>query len=346
MTIIEYLKRNSFTNKYDYFDLKFINHSMLVNFEKYGPRGLQMKNESTRAMIFGSLVDCLLFTPYNFENEFFICEDNKILTEKQKEIYTLFARELPDIFYKNFWEDYDEEKIIQLCRNNNIYSSYKDTTVLVKVKELLPIFKLYYHSLGKSIITPTEYTQASTIVEKLKNNPLTKKLFSDNFLRFYQVMIINDKTLSKVLFDMILVDQKNKKIIPMDLKCTQGYENEFLENSFYKFRYYRQAEMYMDALHDLLENCEDRNEWTIEDFKFLVVSAQDGVPMIYNFPVKYDDDKKLIINRKGTTVDNYNTIISKISWHRSNNEYTYPQEIVEEIYANERNNNIIYLNIL
>lgn len=347
--VLDALKSLSYTDKKKYFNNKaFINHSLLVNFEKYGPKGINMDKEPTRAMIFGSLVDCLLFTPYEFEDSFYISEDNKTLTDKQLEIFDLFYK------YDTSWPLYlrdinkndTKDIMIQVCRNNNIYNSFKDSTLISKLIDLIPLFIEYHDSRNKNIITQDEYTKAINIKNQLLNNILTKKLFSDKFKRFYQVNINNRLKKVKTLFDMILVDEVNKKIIPIDLKCTQGYENEFLENSFYKFKYYRQAEMYMDALKYFISICDDGKEWTVDDFKFLVISAQSNIPLIYNFPIKYNEDNKLIISKSGASVDKYETILERIQWHISNNEYIYDKNILEDIYANDKNNNITYLNIL
>ena len=346
MNVIDFLRKNSKWNKEDYFADSRIGHSDVVNFEKYGPKGLLTECKATKAMNFGSLVDCLLFTPEVFNNEFYICNFDDVLSEKQLELYNIFNENLFDsglpVYFSNRSEESDNF-ILSTCRLNKIYASFKDDTVLQKVYNLFESFRKFQGNSSKISITADDYNQAVNIVNILKTGELTKKLFT-NFKAFYQVKMTKGNV--RTLHDMILVDEKNHKIIPFDLKVTQSPESEWVENSFYKFRYYRQAEMYQDVLRWCISNCDDCDLWEIDDFKFLVVSAQNSVPMIFNFPIKYNEEGNLVISKKGASVPKYIEIVNKIEWHRTNREFNYPENIINDIYSKQNTNQITYINII
>lgn len=345
MNLIEYLNKVSKFDKDYYFSLNKINHSKLVNFEKYGPKGLVELPKQTKAMNFGSLVDCLLFTPERFDSEFYICDSDNVLTDKQLELFDiLFSNSYNGLpVYKLKVSDETNQFILSLCRANKIYSSFKDSTVIQKVTSLYDAFDRYEENRSKISITADEYNQAVKVVNALKTSELSSKIFT-NFKVFYQVAIVTDDT--KVLFDMILLDMDSHTIIPIDLKVTQSSEMEWVENSFYRFKYFRQAEMYWDALKKLMSEVSDGRDWIIDDFKFLVVSAQDPAPLLFNFPLTYNESGDLIISKKGSSVVTYDKIVKMIKWHLENNEYDYPEDIIMDLYSNKNTNKLTYINII
>lgn len=332
-----------------------IGHSRLVNFEIYGPTSLRPDFEIKKsdAMIFGSIVDALLTRPEYFEDEFTVVSDDEKLSPSEKKLIDycctiddgLFldwlhssvsiTEELPSI----------KDKLLDIMNAAEFFMTRKNETRLNKIDELKSQIYTYYYSSksDKQTITQTQCKEAAQCVEAIKNSELTKFIFEDPTLYYSQVQIFGNDT--KALFDLIYIDPINKVIHPIDLKTTVKPEREFIANSFYTHKYYRQAEMYTALLRNWL-NMQDLYDWEIADFKFLVICKDTLAPTLYSFPVRYTDDNQLIIS-KNKTVPPYTKIIADMCWHTNSKQYMYPRSVyIELLKHNSDKNSFITIPII
>lgn len=343
--LISYLESLGDTLKEQYFisTKEFINHTKLVDFETNGPKALiDETQKDSPAINFGKLVDCLLLTPEEFPNSYTVINEEDRLTPSLKDFAEVLKakglRRLSDIF---------ESIILDTAKEANVYQSFSDKTIIEKISKYKYSILKYVTSRGE-FITIDDYNKALNVVNAIKTSKITSKIFNNSdFKIFYQVPIFCYELNTKVLFDMIVIDTKNNIIIPIDLKTIQNKEINFVENSFYRFKYYRQAEMYIATLKEMLPIiCNDSEKYKIDHFKFLVASAEDTTPLIYEFPVLYDDNDKLIISKNGATVENFKTVIKDILWHYDHCEYSYNKDLINKFYSNENTNNITNISIL
>ena len=343
--LISYLESLNGIRKDQYFvnTKEFINHTRLVDFEINGPRALvdETKKDSP-AINFGKLVDCILLTPEEFPNSYTVINEEDKLTPSLK----AFADVLKEKERRNLSSVF-ESVILEVAKEANVYQSFSDKTIIEKISKYKNGILRYIASRGETI-TIDDYNKALSVVNAIKTSKITSKIFNNSdFKIFYQVPIFCYELHTKVLFDMIVIDTKNNVIIPIDLKTIQNKEINFVENSFYRFKYYRQAEMYIETLKNMLpEICNDYEKYKVDHFKFLVASAEDSMPLIYEFPVLYDDNDKLIISKNGATVENFKTVIENILWHYDHCEYSYDKDLINKFYSNENTNNITNISIL
>lgn len=304
-----------------------IGHTKIVNFETYGPTALRkdFMIRPTDAMEFGSVVDTLLTRGSEFTNVYYI-PSLKIKTTPSESVFV-------DYIVSHEYNPYaltDDEllEILNQCKTYATYTKNIDARI-TKAKQLFPLIVERLQNANKKVITPEQFKEATDCINAIKTSDITKCLFEDPNRLLFQVELVDRNLNVHCLFDMIYVDFENKTIHPIDLKCVSYPERDFLSNSFYKFKYYRQAELYMYILRQNIDHY-DAEEWKIAPFKFLVVCRNTLSPMLYEFPIKYND-KKLVIS-ENREVDDMFKIISDIQWHMNNQQYMYDKDTYTQLF--------------
>ena len=89
------------------------------------------------------------------------------------------------------------------------------------------------------------------------------------------------------MMDEVIVSHKDKTIIPIDLKTSFHYENEF-PISFLQWRYMHQARLYYRILKDNLEKDEYFKDFELLDYRFVVINGDSLKPLVWVF----EDTKK------------------------------------------------------
>ena len=199
------------------------NFTSPLNFINYKLKG-KTRNDS---MIFGSLCDCLLLTPEDFDKEFKVC-DSVPSTDNQKG----FSAELielgktqnltPDVIQAAFYRNYSRGDAMKTFEG---LQDYIEGSIQ-----------------GKTMITSDVYSEALELTEKLLQNEEITTLFS-------QVESVQERlewnhngwTLTGFM-DMYLEDHI------VDLKFSRDANPEKFERDIYNFDYFLQAAMYCHAL--------------------------------------------------------------------------------------------------
>lgn len=310
-----------------YHESDAIGHTKIVNFETYGPTALRkdFTIHYTDAMEFGSIVDTLLTRGKDFTNVYYI-PSLSIKTTPSENVFVDYVVE----HKQNPYGLSDEEllNILDQCKTYAMYTKNIDARI-EKAKRLFPLIVERLQNANKKIITPEQFKEATDCINAIKTSDITKCLFEDPNKLLFQVELFDRNWNVHCLFDMIYVDFKNKTIHPIDLKCVSYPERDFLSNSFYKFKYYRQAELYMYILRQNIDYY-DTEEWKIAPFKFLVVCRNTLSPMLYEFPIKYND-KKLVISENREVNDIFK-VISDIQWHMNNQQYMYDKDTYMQLF--------------
>ena len=94
------------------------------------------------------------------------------------------------------------------------------------------------------------------------------------------------KYMIKNLYDnkmLILVNYKNKTIYPIDLKTSGSPEWNF-EHSFIKWLYLIQSRLYWRIIRANLDNDPYFKDFTLENYRFIVVNKNSLTPLVWEFP--------------------------------------------------------------
>jgi hypothetical protein len=222
-------------------------------------------NKSTKSLSMGSLVDCLLLTPKDFDKTYLI---NKMEDppEAVKKIY--------DLVYKS-WKaiefiDVDVE-IINICKQLNYRQTQGDVVKLKYITKYDYYLKFLKKAENKIIVSSKDYERACELTGILnKDTVINNEVFNlskdeENIFQ-KEIYWVYDGVPLKSLLDLITVNHKKKTIQPWDLKTT-GFAVDKFENSLYKFRYDFQASFYTEALMN------EYPDYKILPFRFIVVST-------------------------------------------------------------------------
>lgn len=317
-------------------------HSKIVNFEHYGPRALcpDFEISKSEAMIFGSLVDTLLTRPKSFANEFYVPIKLKKLTPSETKIVeyiTENATNNPVIseFLYSTQPSLDPE-LISIMNDADFYSSRKDEKRLEALFKLQPLMQELQNNKHRQFISQEQCVAATNCVNAIKDSEITKSIFQNTDRLLTQVAIYTPHFHIKALFDILYFDYDTKTIHPIDLKTISYPEREFISKAFYRFGYYRQAELYTKVLETYLyEN--SISDWKIADFKFLTICKDTLSPTLYSFPIIYDSNNNLIISNTKTVVP-YHKLVSDMLWHIQNQQFQYSRQTYLELFKNKSNN--------
>ena len=308
-----------------------IGHTKLVNFEIYGPSALRkdFRINTTDAMEFGSIVDTLLTRSSDFTNIYYIPSSKIKLTPSQ----STFVDYIVEHKYNPY--SFTDEELLAVLDHCKTYTTMTKNIAarIEKARVLFPLITERLQNADKKIITAEQFNTAMNCIEAIKTSDITKDLFVDEDKLLFQVELYLRELDVHCLFDMIYMDFKNKIIHPIDLKCTSYPERDFLSNSFYKFKYYRQAELYIYILKQFLDFY-DSEEWKIAPFKFLVVCKDTLSPMLYEFPVKYNGEKLVISETR--EVDSMFKLLEDIRWHMYNQQYMYDKETYIQLFKQKK----------
>lgn len=275
----------------EYRGLSMPSYSLLKRIDESGPRALKYsKKYDSEAIDFGSLLDCKLLCPSEFDNKFYFDATEKPTAQLLELADALFNGLQPelisaddiDLFKKdNFQLVFD--KISQL----SLFGSIKDQEKIV-ARFNTDLFWNYIQakidSNGKTVFTPDTLSECTGAEMILKTHPNTAWIFnpSRDIEILTQVMIVTEVNgvQVKTMMDIVIVDNLNRTVTPYDLKATDMHMPAF-KHHFVKMGYYLQGSLYKEALSNWMRD-ELQLGYALEDFKFIVYSRSDKFPFIWN----------------------------------------------------------------
>lgn len=250
--------------------------------------------EEKESLVIGSAVDCIL-TERNKDNYIDLQSflDNYYISviEKPSDTIMSIVQEIYSKVNKEDIADLNDIKysilILGVCNNHKYQGNWKDET---RVKKIQDDGALYWNELvksdGKQILDRTQAIIVWNIVVSLLTHNHTRKYFEysiDISVRFQlPIYFVYKDEECRALLDLVIIDFKNKCIIPCDIKTIGDYTGNFPNNAK-RFRYDFQAAFYILALLSWVKE-NHLEDFEIKDFKFIVESTtQQGCPLIYRF---------------------------------------------------------------
>lgn len=296
-----------------------LSYSVLARYEREGFDNLDhlFDKISTPSLTMGSMVDTLITgSQEEFDNLFYVA-DIPSIGDKEKAIAdSLFSQ------YGNQYTSFIDIPFDAVLNEANAQSYYKNWKDDTRVRVLTERCAIYYavkaNSEGKTVVDLDTYYKVMAMVKALKESPATHGYFADDdpmspIRRYYQLKYkANIKGINyRCMMDEAIVDYEDKKIIPIDLK-TSGHTEWNFEDSFCKFEYMIQARLYWLILRLNLDKDPYFKDFTLENYRFIVVNKDTLTPLVWEFP---------LTTASGTLVDS------------KGNEYRDPLEIGTELRA-------------
>lgn len=322
-----------------YRELPYLNYTAIKKFDESRTKfhrefilKLPVKEKRSDVLVFGSLVDCLLFSPVDYDKRFCPLAVGEIPTGQIKDFtdalweITKEAMDGEDGKINRPIEAMIEEAFNQVAFDKKGQRvAFKGKTLEWVVEAFQKDAEVYYKKLrseyGKDVIDAGTYSAAESIVRELYLNQVTRHVLSPlkhpTSTRFaypqLQILFEVNGVKLKALLDMCVIDTEEKKIYIYDLKVTARFEVNVV-----KERYYLQAGVYYLAIKVWAK------ENGYEDFEIVPMQFIVASPDISESPLIYvTDEKDLNYSLNGFTTifgnkrKGVHQILEDIGWHQS-----------------------------
>lgn len=294
-----------------------LSYSTLARYEREGFNNLNKLFEhiTTPSLTQGQMVDTLITGSQDeFDQEFYVADMPSIGDKELQIVNNLFSKYSEQ--YQSF-SDIPYEAVLNAANEYVFQKNWReDTRVKVLKERCSTYYTLKYDAGNRTIVDLDTYYKVIAMVKALKESPSTHGYFADNdemspIRRYYQLKFkANLGGIDyRCMADLIIVDYEDKKIYPCDLKTSGHYEWDF-QDSFLKWGYLWQAELYWTIIRANLDADNYFKDFTLENYRFIVINKDSKKPLVWEFP---------LTNAKGTLVD------------KDGNLYRDPFEIGKEL---------------
>lgn len=264
-----------------------LSYSTIASYEKGGFSAIPhlFDKKESEALLFGSMVDTLITEGMDTFNSKFAIADFEIPTEAIKNIVDSFIEEYPNCTLN---DDDSITLILNVCNKFEYQTRWKDDTRISKVRELGSDYFEAMHNVGsRTIVSNDLYQEVLATVSALKSSPQTAKYLQqtkeDSDVEFlYQTKFITtlEELELKCMFDLLIVNHRLKVITPIDLKTSSMMEYDF-PKKYLENRYDLQSRLYCRILKNIISNDEYFKDFTITDFRFMVINKNNRVPLLF-----------------------------------------------------------------
>lgn len=320
-------------------------YSTIARFNREGFNSISKLFEpvESTSLIFGSVVDTLCTgTKEELENNFFITNNHSLSDQLQLVVNTLYDRFGSE---KEFVEITDDELAV-VGEECDYYKNpkFKNT----RIKNIRENCAAHYNSMkqaqGKTVISTEMYNDALECAHKLKTSPNTAtyfitNLFNPNIKNYYQLKFkgtYNGINL-RCMADIIQVDYSKKTIQPIDLKTSFHREWDFAD-SFVKWNYYIQAQLYWYIIRQNMNNDEYFKDFKLLDYKFIVISNGSRVPLVWEYLDTQVEEDVCYGKNKQYVCRNWRNIVKEMDYYLKYNPtlplgfYNKKEEVNDIIY--------------
>jgi hypothetical protein len=303
-----------------------LSYSILSSFFKNGPRSLVNKEKiDTPSLRMGSLVDCILTAPEEFDDRFHVADIDRFSDAIRRMVENISNA---DSFNEERLDLVPEQILLEALNIEEYQTNWKPET---RIKKLIELGSDYYtvlkYSTGKIVISPQEFSEASQCVQTLKTHPFSYQIFECNEDEeiFYQLKFKTkiDDIPFRFMMDICKVNHKKRTILPIDLK-TSGKSSELFEKSFLDWAYWIQGGSYSAGLNKIISEDDYFKDFEILPFQFLVINKNDLCPLIWK--MNLNDTIKFTVENYGC---NWRGLLNSANWHLQNGKFDYSRKSYE-----------------
>lgn len=303
--------------------------------------GEDIQEKENQAINMGKIVDCLLLEPEEFDNKFYLsaCSNppTAMMLDFVESLYRFTIMATDD--YGNVSRTFEE-----ISRDAHVESGYKLKYEAVLGKFIGSDAEVYYNEIktvrskNLTVVTVADISWAEKIVEELKINSVTSQIVnqvdSPRYTVLNQLQIEGytiDGLRLKSMLDKVIIDHQERKITPIDLKCTWTVENFYEEYYLYR-RAYIQAFLYYRAILTLTmgDKQSELYGYHVENIQFLVCDSTNYMnPLIYTLSDEDMEECYLGFEHKGRTYPGVKQIIEDLNWAIENNVWNMSRKNYE-----------------
>lgn len=317
-----------FSTRDEYFAYDALNYSYIKSFTK-DPEAKRESSLSGSGITYGTALDCLLFDgKEEFDKQFICIAENKPTAS----LLTLYESVIEDV--KNgIVIDVDIDYLCKKVEELGLWTTIKNKE---KIQQKFTSEFLFYlthsiNNLDKVILDKDTYDNICIAANSIYTERTTSKFFEDYEVLTQLAFAFKDENTTydlecKVMLDMVCIDKKNKRIIPIDLKSMSDPANQFKANVI-KYSYFLQADLYTKGLYIWAKE-KGYKGYIIENFQYIVVSSLNPYrPYVYKLP----DIKDFIDELNRTSPFKTKTIQEILKDYKTNlklGNFEYPAELL------------------
>ena len=257
------------------------------------PKTFLMDIELTsKSVTVGSLVDCMLTSPEEFNNDYYVSQLENLPSETiqnivKEQFSTIEGMSTPETVITDNIQDY-----MSILVTGELFAKYQanwklDTKVNKIVGEGAQYFRELVLSRGKQIVSQNDYQLAEIVANSIKNNPDTSWVFNYNTMNHDVIRLFQHPIYFKLngieckaLLDLLIIDLEKKEVTIVDIKTMSGHVLSF-ESNAKSFNYNLQMAFYYLAVKSLIIPNGPFEEYNIK-CGFLVESTTHcGTPVYY-----------------------------------------------------------------
>ena len=276
----------------EYRNLPELSYSTLSTYESVGFNGLDhlFDKKESPSLLFGSCVDAILTGGSDEFYSLYHVADMPSIGDKEK-----LAADYLFENYSNSYKEIDEIPATYVLEAANVYEFQKNWKDETRIKVLTERCHIYYNikslAIGKTIVDMNTFEDVQNCVRVLRESPATCGYFAEDdelspIRRYYQLKFKAnfDGVGYRCMADLILVDYDKKKVYPCDLK-TSGHAEWDFEDSFTQWQYMIQSRLYWRILKANMSADPYFKDFTLEDYRFIVVNRKTLTPLVWEFPL-------------------------------------------------------------
>lgn len=303
---------------------KAYSYSTLARFEREGFENLDKLYEKVESpsLTFGSMVDTLLTDGTDAFNErFFVAQFPKIDDSVRTNIDVIFER--CSSTYNNIL-DIPDSIIINITNETGYQKNWKPETRARVLKEKgEQYYNLLFLSKDKQIVTQEDYNDANECVNILRTSNQTKEYFTESFFNddvehLYQLKFKGSiaNIPLRCMADLLIVDHKNKTVIPVDLKTSYKPEYKFYY-SFMDWLYNIQARLYWYIIRQNMDKDPYFKDFVLEDYRFIVISRNTKIPLVWTYQDTQAEGELIYGKRQQYKCRDWRTIVTELYWYET-----------------------------
>lgn len=273
----------------DYHDLPKWSYSIIARYAREGFPSLATLHDRftpTPSMEFGSLFDSVMTRGKATLNEYAVLDMTVPDAERRALDYFSTQTSTP-------LDEIHPDEFMRLCDECGYQNRWGHKARF----EHLAAYKKYYEvkCSGKKIVSADDWKDAMDMHAAFRNSEYLNGIFgtkdTDDIEYIYQAQFVtsfdlgDDKVDVKIMPDLLVVNHSVKTIQPVDLKTSSQPAYNFAE-SFIKYRYDIQAELYTDVIEKIISEDELYKDYTVLPYLFTDISRSDKVPVTYTYNPK------------------------------------------------------------
>lgn len=267
-----------------------LSYSTLAKFYREGYNGLPtlFDRVETPSLSFGSAVDALITGGEKEFNDNFIVFDIPKISDTIKKIVDHLFQECNGE-YKSF-SHISSDKILDACQTFEYGSNWKPETRvrLLGEKGGADYYNALVQAIGRKVLSVEDFERVNSTVVALQDSPASHWYFgekdTEDVKRYYQLKFKDEieGIEFRGMMDLIIVDYKNKKIYPCDLKTSSKKEWEF-QKSFLDWSYSIQANCYWHLINQAISRDEYFKYFELMPFRFIVCNGDSLCPLVWEW---------------------------------------------------------------